>query len=599
MWRMQVRDLSKRFAGETLFSGLEFTLFANDRMALVGDNGSGKSTLLRMILGDLPPDGGEITFSPRRPVVAHLPQELPRISPETTVRQFVRAGAGELVQMQGELTRLERELAENPSDDVLARYSAVRQRFDAADGYTLESRVERVLGQVQLPESHWDRPVTSLSGGERTRLFLARLQLLRPDLLLLDEPTNNLDWPALHWMEEFFSRYSGTILYVSHDREFLTRTAARVAELSRGDLTVYDTDYPTFRAERRRRRELAREQYEKHTRERRRLQQTMQRQKQWAERAHRDAGTSDTLRRHARIAARKAKAVERRLQRDMAVEVEKPWEKDGVNLRVSAAGRSARAVAAASDLVIGYGREAVARDICFALHRGERLAVLGANGTGKSTLLATLRGALPELGGELRVAGGLEVFVLEQEMDSLPPEATPEEWLVQRTGADRTEVRTALGCLELRRELGEKPFGQLSRGQRVRAALAQLVIVGADLIILDEPTNHLDLDSRETVEDALHAYPGTLIFASHDRFFVRRLADRILDLDVRPPEFFRGGLREYEERASPRGRKARQDQRLLLQTRAAVLADRLTAGDDEAARREYEDILRRLGEDIP
>ena len=600
MWRMQASGLTVRFDGETLFGDLSFELLEGDRLALVGDNGSGKSTLIKALAGELDLDGGTVSFVPQRPVTAYLPQEIPSYDPDHTLWEFARAGMAEIIEMQGQLEALERAMAEGDqdADSVFSKYTALRERFDAVQGYSWRSRLRGVLNRMELPESWWDRHVSSLSGGERTRLLFARLLASQPGLLLLDEPTNNLDWPTLEWLQGFFLEFRGTILYVSHDRQFLEKTATRVMELSRGELEVYDCDYLTYREERRLAREREWASYEKQEKERKRLMEALRKQKDWASKAHAQAGTNDFLRRKAKVAARKAKAVQSRIEHRLQDRASKPWEKDGVNLQIDLGGRTKESIVLASGLSVGYGTTVVASSIDFDLKRNDRLAIVGANGTGKSTLLKTLQGQLPPVDGELHVSSGVEFFVLSQEVDDVDPGQTPEAWLTERTAGDRTSVRTALACLGLGGRQGVTRFDELSRGQKVRAVLAQLVLAAPGLIFLDEPTNHLDLDSREQVEEALDDYPGALVFASHDLYFVRRLSTRLLDLDCRPPRFFRGSYDEYSEKQG--GPDLDKDARLLLETRASVLSQRLSELEgtaDEQYRewaRQHREILTQL-----
>ncbi len=571
MWRLQVQDLTKRFDGDELFCGLEFQLFEGDRLALVGDNGSGKSTLLRIIGGHIECDEGSLVFTPNRPRTAFLPQQAPELG-ERTVWEFARSAVDDLVRTENRLQELEQKMAQEVCPATWSEYERLTDEFSRRDGYTWRSRVKRALNQMQIPSTWWERPAGSLSGGERTRLLFARLMAKDPELLLLDEPTNNLDWPTLDWLQEFFDQFMGTILYVSHDRHFLQKTATRLMELSRGQLAVYDVDYETYRQEKRRARQRAWARYEKEKKEQKRLREALRRQRQWAESAHRQAGTSDFERRRAKIAMQKAKAVETRIQRQLEEEIEKPWQKDGINLDLESTTRSKPTVAFASELVVGYEEEAVAESIGFHLQRGQRLAIVGRNGAGKTTLLRTLQGDLPPVSGQMEVAESVPKFVLRQQVDTVACNHTPHQWLAARTGGDTTAVRTALGCLGLRKKQAEIPFARLSLGQKVRAVLAQLVLTEAGLIFLDEPTNHLDLDSRETIEEALQDYPGTLIFASHDRVFAQKLATCVLDLDAEPPVFFRGALQEYSDTRKPE----QAEKNLLLRMRAARLADKLT-----------------------
>ncbi|MDP9245447.1 MAG: ABC-F family ATP-binding cassette domain-containing protein, partial [Chloroflexota bacterium] len=515
---LSVQAAGRRFADRVLFSDVSFRLTRGDRAGLIGPNGTGKSTLLRIVAGLDTPDSGSIALA-RGTRFGFLQQEL-LVEVEGTVEAHARGAAAHLSELEAELRTMEHELATG-DQELLERYADAQHHFEHAGGYDFEATLGRVLSGLGLDPLR-DREVRTLSGGERTRLGLARLLLDDPDLLLLDEPTNHLDIAALEWLEKFLVEQDSTVLTSSHDRWFLDAVTSRTLSFEpaaqgskvveyRGGYSQYarqraDRDAALTRAADRQQQEIARtEEYIDRFRAGQRSKQSRGRAKQLA-----------------------------RLER---IEAPIGTAKHGWSL--AAAHLAGATVLESTPLSVGHGQRVVVRTPPLRVERGARIAVVGANGAGKTTLVRTLVGQLPALDGYVSSAPTARVAFLAQAQAELTGDDTVIDTLREATGLDEQSARSLLARFLFRGEDVFRSVGVLSGGERSRLALAQLSAREANLLLLDEPTNHLDLAAREQLERVLEDYEGTIVAVSHDRYFIDRLASEIWD--VRD-----GGLKRYE-----------------------------------------------------
>ncbi|MBW3625825.1 MAG: ABC-F type ribosomal protection protein [Armatimonadetes bacterium] len=474
-----------------------------DRVGLIGANGCGKSTLLKIMAGRETPDGGHVHL-PGNPLVGYLPQE---------------AGFPVSLSLMSALCA---DLPDEPPP------------WEA----------EELLAGLNFPRERWDQPVRTLSGGEQTRLMLARLLLMQPDLLLLDEPTNHLDLGALEWLEKYLGRFRGALLVISHDRRFLDHTVNRILELDGRKLREFGGNYSFYaqqKEEERRRQEV----------EYRRQQEEIASLKAYIKRASSRAraigqGPKRGRDHYGRVAskmAKQAKAAERRL--DRIERVQKPWEPDTLNARFQPETRHGQWAARAESLSKCYGDRVLFRRVDLSIAYGERVAIIGPNGAGKTTLLRILLGEEPPDEGESHLGPGVKVGYLAQHQENLNPEHTLLEEALAERNASETEVRTLLACFLFRRDEVFKKVGALSSGERVRLALVRLLASGCNLMVLDEPTHHLDIDTRERMEEALEEYPGTLLLVSHDRLLLDRLAERLVIIEGGEVTQYPGNYTDY------------------------------------------------------
>jgi ATPase subunit of ABC transporter with duplicated ATPase domains len=515
---LKATDLTKSHDGAPLFDGLSLTLDDGARAGLVGVNGSGKTTLLRLLAGLDRPDRGAVALG-AHDRVGYLPQDV--LEPERTIDDLLRHALGEVWEVRLELDALEADLHD------LEAYGRAQERFEALGGWALEARLDEARRHLDI--EHLDRGARlgNLSGGEAARCLLAAVLLSEPTVLLLDEPTNHLDADGREWLGEWLGAYSGTVLTISHDRDFLDATVQRIYELSADGLEAYEGGYTAYRSERERRRERLALAIEAQDKYRRRLEADIAmtaRQAQYTERTVPRA-IAPKFKRYAKKVAKKSKAREHRLRREMASQdwLRAPREAPAFKVELDAQDAGRRLIAA----LRGISVTGVVDDVDLTLHGGDRVALAGPNGSGKSTLLHLLSGRLQPDAGEVDVRATTRL--LPQVPRRLDGGLL--EWFRAQTSLPEDEARTLLAHYRLGSEAIARPMSRLSPGERARVHVAAIVGGGAELILLDEPTNHLDFDTLEVVEAALRAYRGTLVIATHDRALIEAVGcDRIAEV---------------------------------------------------------------------
>lgn len=574
---LRFSGLTKSFGAKQVFVDLKGEINAPTIVGLVGDNGCGKSTLLRILAGQEKADVGEIQHADRLQI-AYLPQELPQMT-DLAAYTYVRTGLEQLVRLEAALRELEQLLPLSPSAEVpliLQRYGELLAEFERSGGYQMDSEVEKALRAVELPADLWGLPLGVLSGGQKTRLALAKALVANPDLLLLDEPTNYLDLEGLAWLEQWLKQAGQAVVLVSHDRYFLDRVATEIWELDRGGLESFAGNYSVYKAQKE---QALQEQYAAYAREqaeKRRLRELIARQMQWFETAHRQAGQDDFLRHKAKKGAARAKATVSRMRRVLDQAVEKPWEKVELGITFQAPEFSSQSLLAARGVSFSYGEEPLLNGINFELRPGERVAILGANGSGKSTFLRLLLGELAPKAGQLYSSPSLSVGHFSQERDDLDSDSSLLAELMT-TGIERSEAWLILARLGFRDQEVMRPIKTISVGQRARVSLAKLLVLPHNVLVLDEPTNHLDIRSREKIEEALQGYPGALILISHDRYFLDASVNQVYHLEEGRLTRYLGNY-SYFQQAQLRDPVVMQqaEQVTILRTRLAALAARIS-----------------------
>jgi len=526
---IQLESVSKGYGGQTLFAGLSWTITSGERIGLVGPNGAGKTTLCRILAGAEEPDDGRVSRA-RNTTVGYLAQEV-SMSGEQSVLGEALSGFDEVWQLEREMERVAAALAGAPADGeaLTARYGDLQHRFEALGGYRLETEARTILSGLGFKPGDVARPVAEFSGGWRMRVALARLLLLRPSLLLLDEPTNHLDLESLGWLESFLADYDGTVVVVSHDRYFLNRMVTSIADLTPAGLVLYPGDYDDFLVEREARRELL--------------------EAQARNQAKRIAEIERFIERF-RYKASKARQVQSRIKMlDRVERIELSPEARHIRLAFPQPPRTGRRVAALVGVAKAYGDNVVYRGVDFEVERGEKVALVGVNGAGKSTLLKILAGALGFDAGERVLGTHVAVhYYAQHQLDALDVTRTMlEELEAVAPGLGQTRLRTILGAFLFSGDTVEKRIAVLSGGEKARVALAKMLVQPAALLCLDEPTNHLDLASREVLENALAGFPGTIVFISHDRYFINRIATRIVHVDHGVLTSYLGSYDDYLE----------------------------------------------------
>src|SRR5215211_896429 len=537
-------SLRKELAGDLLFDGVSFTVGRGDRLALSGPNGAGKTTLLRILSGETERHGGELAFEKGTRVALH--DQRPPLDRALTLRDYALSGAGELLAAEEELRRLERAMADGAHDAAtLSRYAAAQGRLEHAGGYAWRERHAAVLRGLGFAEPDLDRQLTTFSGGELTRASLARALAGDPDLLLLDEPTNHLDVARLEWLErELQTRDAGVIL-VAHDRWFLEAVANAVLELEAGRSTYFAGPWHAWRRERAARLQAASKAADRVGRDIERLERFVARFRASTPKMARKAQAKMTQIGRLEQEQGRAKdeiALLTRKTRRLGFEFLKPP-------------RSGRTVVEADDLDVQVGGRSLVARASFALERGEHVGLIGPNGSGKTTLLETMLARREAAAGTARLGHGVVPAYFSQQELELDERGSVLQCVQTMTGLQRPDAQALLGRF-LFSGWGEheKPVAVLSGGERRRLALAVVVAGGANFLVLDEPTNHLDLESREALEAALEAFPGTILLVSHDRALLDAVAERTLAIEDRSLRSYEGGWAELIRRREERER---------------------------------------------
>jgi ATPase subunit of ABC transporter with duplicated ATPase domains len=529
---LQASNISKHFGDVHILNKISFIINAGDRMGLIGPNGCGKTTLLQILTGNLAPDTGAVRRNPPNLTIGYLEQGL-TYRDDDTIDDVLRAESHKLAQSEAEVARLGAALADATGEEqaqLLDAYAeALTQLERLARSQPTEYQATEVLAGLDLDHLPLDQPVRYLSGGQKTRLGLARLLIQNPQVLLLDEPTNHLDIQALEWLETWLRAYPGAVLIVSHDRTFLDRTVTQITEIDPKNhgATVYPGNYTDYLQAKQREIERQWEAYKSQ----------QERMAQLKEEARRLSGYANSIergtidfgpRKIAKGIARRATVQRRRIEREMDEDrIEKPGLTWQMKLEFLETPESGQDVLVLEDLVIGYENKPLLRDINQTLRLGDRVALIGPNGTGKTTLLRTIQGHLPPLAGQVKIGANVKIGYYAQEQETLEPEGTPFSTIRRIAAMSDTDIRSFLHLFLFTGDEVFVPNRSLSYGERARLVLARLVASGCNFLLLDEPINHLDIPSRASFEQAMTAFEGTVLAVVHDRYFIKEFATQL------------------------------------------------------------------------
>jgi ATP-binding cassette subfamily F protein 3 len=544
---LTINNISKSFGADEVLKNISLMLTDEQRLGLVGPNGAGKTTLLRIISGEMAADSGSVSIA--NPAgLGYLSQEVPA-GTQDTVWQTMLAVFDDVFAMEKRMRELEHEMADAAADSdawrrVSREYERVTRAFEEADGYGYKSAIGGVLKGLGLEEETFEQPVDTLSGGQRARLALGRLLLKKPTLLLLDEPTNHLDAGAIEWLEGYLKSWRGAVILVSHDRWFLDQLCTHVAGLYNNTLSVETGNYSAFAMKRQEQRHLQQKAYEHNQKEIKRQEAVIERYKVWG----RSGGGKNFI-----------KAQARQHLLDKMERVERPdAERARMSLQLDG-GASGEDVLTAENLSMSFGDKSLFEDLSFRLFRGDSAALVGPNGVGKTTLLRIVAGRLMPLSGDVELGTGVKAGYYDQLQEGLSDRLTVIEELREAYPSKTdAELRNMLAGFLFFGDDVFKPISALSGGEKGRLALLKLMMARPALLLLDEPTNHLDMDSREALEDALIDFDGTILFVSHDRYFINRVASRVLELKDRSLTSFEGNWSDYQAMLEARKNAASQ-----------------------------------------
>lgn len=516
MIELQVSHLIKSFeVGHNVLDDLTFQIDQGERVGLLGKNGAGKTTLFKILTRELDYDEGQLTIAPNRRL--GLISQIPVYPPDYTVRTVLRTAFSRVYRLAEEMAALEArmELGESNSE-ILQKYSTLRERFEALDGYHVEVNINKIANGLSISPEMQDQLFDSLSGGEKTRVNLGRLILEDTDILLLDEPTNHLDLHATEWLEEYIQNFRGTVIIISHDRYFLDRTVTRVIEISDGKAEFYSGNYSFYAVEKERRYQERMKRYQKEQAKIQQLEKAAEQLRLWA-----FQGMDKTYRR--------AISMERRIERMRTTA--KPSKARKMDARFSTAEFHGDEVLGIRNVAKAYGTRKLFEGITLKVEGGERIALIGDNGAGKTTLIRMILGELYPDDGRIKTGPQVRIAYLPQIVHfDHPSWNLVENMMAAKKGLSAQSARNRLAAYDFRGEDVFKPVSVLSGGEQSRLRLCMLMDNEVNFLILDEPTNHLDIASREWIEEAVEAYDGTLLFVSHDRYFINRFATRIWEL---------------------------------------------------------------------
>ena len=528
---IQVTNGGKHFGFKTLFEGLDWLITPNERVGIVGGNGTGKSTLLKMLAGLEQFDHGTLTVA-KGTRIGYLPQEGLKLSGRTVFQECMSV-FDELRGLEKEMETLAHRMSDVSPDSaeyhqVADRFHEIEMTFVTRDGYALDSKVGTVLSGLQFPKDDWDRPCEEFSGGWQMRIALAKLLLDAPDLLLMDEPTNHLDIEARNWLETYLNEYPHAFILISHDRYFLDVTVRKILEIWNKKVHFYPGNYDKY---------------------------TLQKSERIAQITAAYANQRDKIEQvqafinRFRYQATKAKQVQSRikeLERMEKVEAPPPEEKS-IHFSFPSPKASGRIVSEVRGLAKSYGAKDVLRNVSFTIERGDKIALVGHNGAGKSTLIRLLAGVDPLTAGEYQLGHNvlLEYFAQDQYKELDPNATLIDDLSSAARNRTSTELRNLLGCFLFSGDDVDKKMGVLSGGERNRYALARLLLQPANFLLLDEPTNHLDMRAKDVLLEALREYTGTVVFVSHDRYFMDRLATRVFEVGGGEVKIYPGNYEDY------------------------------------------------------
>ncbi|HWR62346.1 MAG TPA: ABC-F type ribosomal protection protein [Clostridia bacterium] len=589
MIALSMKDIEKYYGANKVLSRITFEINEGEKAAVVGRNGCGKTTLFKLIAGTEKYEKGMLAL--RKGIrIGHLEQMAGGFE-GCSVYEVLLDGVREVMRLRAELIEMERAMSVEKDEALLeglvGRYGRLTEQYEAVEGYGIESRVDMVTAGLQIPRSMYVMDFGNLSGGEKTRILFARILISQPELLLLDEPTNHLDTASIEWLEGFIRDYRGTVLIISHDRYFLDRAVGRIIEVEDGECRSYEGNYSYYVREKERRLLVEFDNYQDQQKKIKKMEEAIKRLRDWGNRGDNE--------KFFRKAANIQKALDRMEKIDRPV-----LERKGVSLSFEADGRSGKDAVSCEGIGKSYGSRLLFRNADMLVRFGERVGIIGANGTGKSTLVKLLLGAETPDEGTIKLGANVKPGYMEQNIEFEDESRTVLEEFKSSLILTEGEARGRLARFLFFKDSVFKRISGLSGGEKARLKLAELMYAGINILILDEPTNHLDIDAREALEAALEDFEGTILFISHDRYFINRLAGRLYNIQGAALEEYCGNYDYFKEELARRTGAGEREEERKRESKTSLPERKPAAKANSGAKRleELERGIEELEEEI-
>ncbi|MBS4174418.1 ribosomal protection-like ABC-F family protein [Bacillus sp. FJAT-49736] len=563
---LKTENLGVEINAASIFHGVNLEIQKGEHVALIGDNGVGKTTLLKVLSGKTAHSSGKLDFAIGRDEIGWMMDE--QVDESLPTMEYICMGNEACYHLKNKLEKMQEIWNQHSEDNAfIEEYNAALQQYMDCDGYEWEARLERISKELGIEQGWWNIPFSDLSGGQKTRVRLARLLVKEPQMLVLDEPTNHMDIESVEWLVGWLQQYKGTVLFTSHERDFIDRVATATFALTDTGAKRYHGGYSTYKEMVEQERNAAEALYKKYNQERKKLLDVIQTYKQWYQKASNSASERNPFaKKQAGRHAKQVKVKEKALERLESKKIERPKDNKGIEAFFDAEAFEAKHMIQMKNVSFSHQQDVpFFHHLHLQINRGDRMAVIGRNGSGKTTLLKLLTGHLLPTDGEVKLNPQLKVGYLMQELDQLNMENSILDELLVLEHLTQEEARTILACFLFRREDVFKKIKDLSMGEKCRVAFVKLYFSDANLLVLDEPTNYLDISTREQIEEALSVYPGSVVMVSHDPYLLRKVANRVVEIQSGHVSEYKGSYKDWEEskRLTPERQKLENEISLL------------------------------------